>query len=89
MFQPMIFESTGGVSAEAERVIKCLNKAVAGNTDASEAVVATRFWQRIGIDILRGSCRAFHRRLVEKNMGDTDGVRYYQGLAGLGMAVPG
>jgi len=69
IFQPMIFESTGGVSVEAERVLKCLNKAVAVNSDTSEVVVATRFWQRIGIDLLRGSCRAFHRRLVDKNGG--------------------
>ena len=88
VFQPMIFESTGGVSAEAERVIKCLNKAVAGNTDASEVVVATQFWHRIGVDILRGSCRAFHKRLVQKGAGETTGARYYQGLAGLGTAVP-
>ena len=63
VFQPMIFESTGGVSAEAERVIKCLNKAVAENSDSSVEVVATRFWQRVGVDLLRGSCRAFHRRV--------------------------
>ena len=87
VFQAMIFESTGGVSAEAERVIKCLNKAVAGNTDASEVVVATRFWQRIGIDILRGSCRAFQRRLVDKSTGEVDAMRFYQGLAGLAMPV--
>ena len=31
VFQPMMFESSGGVSAEAERVLKCLNKAVAVN----------------------------------------------------------
>ena len=86
MFQPMIFESMGGVSAEAEGVIKCLNKAVAGNTDASEAVVATRFWQRIGIDILRGGCRAFHRRLGDKSEGVIGGGRYYQGLVGLAAA---
>jgi hypothetical protein len=49
--------------------LKCLNKAVAVNSDTSEVVVATRFWQRIGIDLLRGSCRAFHRRLVDKNGG--------------------
>ena len=54
VFQAMILESMGGASAEAGRVIKCLNKAVAGNTDASEVVVATRFWQLIRIDILMG-----------------------------------
>ena len=58
-FQAMIFESTGGVTVEAERVMKCLNKAVAANSDSSEEIVATRFWQRIGIDLPRGSCRAF------------------------------
>jgi len=66
VFQPMIFESTGGVSAEAERVIKCLNKAVAVNLDTSEVVVATQFWQRIGVDLLRGSCRSFRRRLPDE-----------------------
>ena len=65
VFQAMIFESTGGVSSEAERVVKCLNKAVAENTDTSEVVVATRFWQRIGIDLVRGNCRAFRRRLSD------------------------
>ena len=74
----MIFESLGGVSVEAERVIKSLNRAVASNTDTSEEVVATRFWQRIGVDILRGNCRAFGRRLVgnvfgESTMGDPFG----------------
>jgi hypothetical protein len=87
VFQPMIFESTGGVSAEAERVLKCLNKAVAGNSDSSEEVVATRFWQRIGIDLLRGSSRAFHRRLVDKSGEDGGGVRYFQGVSGLAVAV--
>ena len=43
VFQPMIFESFGGVSVEAERVIKSLNKAVAVNSEASEEVVATHF----------------------------------------------
>ena len=35
VFQPMIFESLGGVSSEAERVIKCLNKLVAFSTGSS------------------------------------------------------
>ena len=45
-FQPMIFESLGGVSAEADGVIRCLNKAVALATDSLEGEVATLFWQR-------------------------------------------
>ena len=87
MFQPMIFESTGGVSAEAERDLKCLNKAVAGNTDSSEEVVATRLWHRIGVDLLRGSCRAFHRRIADKSADDGGSVRFLLGAAGLAAAV--
>jgi hypothetical protein len=86
VFQAMIFESTGGVSAEAERVIKCLNKAVAGNSDSSEVVVATRFWQRIGVDLLRGSCRSFRRRLGDE--GGADLFRnFYGGMGVLAVGV--
>jgi len=83
VFQPMIFESLGGVSAEAEKVIKSLNKAVAGNSDTSQEVVATRFWQRVSIDILRGNCRSFHRRLVGRFSGEEFGRDAFGGLAGL------
>ena len=34
VFHLMIFESLGGVSVEVDRVIKCLNKAVASTTDS-------------------------------------------------------
>jgi len=86
VFQPMIFESTGGVSAEAERVLKCLNKVVAVNFDASEVVVATRSWQGIGIDILRAGCRAFQRRRVKRDgVGSTQMVLFTQ-LSGLAVA---
>ena len=85
VFQPMIFESTGGVSAEAQRVVKCLNKAVAANSDSSEEIVATRFWQRVRVDLLRGACRAFHRRLVEGS-GDIGMGGPFRGLEGLEIA---
>ena len=75
------------MSAKATNVPGCLNKAAADNTDSSEEEVATRFWQRIGVDLLRGSSRAFHRRLVDKNGEDGSGVRYFQGVSGLAVAV--
>ena len=87
-FQPLIFESLGGVSCEAERVIKSLNKAVAANTDTSEEVVATRFWQRLGIDLLRGNCRAFQRRLPSKRYGELPGAFSINGNNGL-LVAPG
>ena len=82
-FQPLIFESLGGVSVEVERVIKSLNKAVAANTDSSEEDVATRFWQRLGIDLLRGNCRALHRRLPGKRHGEVRGAFSLNGCNGL------
>ena len=86
VFQPMIFESTGGVSAEAMRVIKCLNKAVAGNSDSSEVIVATRFRQRIGIDLLRGNCQAFRRRLAQEAACENVGTRF-RGIGALAVAA--
>ena len=70
VFQPLIFESLGGVSREADRVLKCLNKAVAVNTDSSEQEVATRFWQRMGIDMLTGNYRSFQRRVTSRDSAD-------------------
>ncbi len=61
--QPMIFDSLGEVSSEADRVIKSLNQAVADNTDSLVGEIATRFWQRIIIDMQRAGHRAFSRRL--------------------------
>ena len=64
VFPTFDFWIVWGVSAEAERVLKRLNKAVEVNADYTEEEVAARFWRRIGIDIVRGNCRAFRRRLV-------------------------
>ena len=68
-------------------MLKCLNKAVAGNTDSSDEVVATRLWQRIGVDLIRGSSRAFRRRVVDRSVDEGSGVRYLQGAAGLAAAA--
>ena len=58
VYQPMLFESTGGVASKAKIVIKCLNRAVANNTNVSYSDVAQRFWQRLSIDIQRSGHRA-------------------------------
>ena len=79
----MIFESLGGVSKEAVRVIKSLNKAVAENTDTSESEVATLFWQRLAIDIQRSAHRAFARRLRQGSSEGSSQVMENLGLGGL------
>ena len=81
VFQPMIFESLGGVSKEAERVIQSLNKAVAENTDTFESELATMFWQRLSIDIQRSGHRALARRLRQ---GGLDSGSHAMGNLGMG-----
>ena len=88
IFQPMIFESLGGGSGEAERVIKSLNKAVAENTDTSESEVATLFWQRLSIDIQRSSHRALVRRLRQGDLENGNHLFTNLGLGGL-LEMPG
>lgn len=83
VFQPMIFESLGGVSGEAVGVIKSLNKAVAENTDASQSEVATLFWQRLSIDLQRSAHRAFARRLPTGYQEDGFQAAANVGFAGL------
>ena len=63
VFQPMIFESLGGVSSEADDVIKSINRAVAENSDSHASEVATRFWWGLSIDIQRAQHRAFAKRV--------------------------
>ena len=84
VFQPMIFESAGGVSNEAEQVIRCLNRAVAEQTDTPYGEVAQRFWHRISIDIQRAGHRAFARRLGERQGAGGDGMEWLvDGVIGL------
>ena len=75
----------GGVSSEAERVIKSLNKAVAENTETPETEVATQFWFRMAIDIQRSAHRAFVRRLGTRasDVGDVVLQRAYGDMAAL------
>ena len=59
------------------------NKAVAVNTDISEEVVATQFWHRVGVDLVRANCRAFQRRLVSRGGDVLGAVAPLGGAAGL------
>ena len=80
-FQPLIFESTGGVACEAEVVLKCINRIVAQNNGVPLGDVATRFWQRISVDIQRHMHRALVRRVCGK-VGGRDGLgRVIDGVA--------
>jgi len=87
VFQPMVFESLGGVSGEAVKVIKSLNQVVAAATDSPHGEVATRFWQRISIDIQRFGHRALVRRVTRLQDFSGDGAIRYGGHRNL--EIPG
>ena len=63
VFQPMIFESTGGGSAEAGRVPKSVITATAVNTGSPKGEVATLLWQRLSVAIQKAGHRTFIRRV--------------------------
>ena len=86
VFQPFIFESLGGVGMEAERVVKSLNQAVAAATDSPYGEVATRFWQRVSIDMQRCQHRTFVRRVVRGGCGYLGIGSALGSLGGLEMA---
>ena len=66
--------------------MKSLNKAVAGNTDTSETVATAQFWQRIGVEMLRGNCRAFHRRMAGRSGREGDACGFFLDVGGLKVA---
>ena len=67
------------MSSEADRVIKCLNQAVAENTAPPPGEIATRFWQRVNIDLQRVGHRAVGRRLgsrISRHVGEGFGLGF-------------
>jgi hypothetical protein len=63
-YQPMVWESLGGCSAEASEVVKSLNRLVANNTNTPLAEVAHRFWQRTSVDLQKANHRAWAKRAL-------------------------
>ena len=61
-YQPLVFESLGGVAREAEKELKSINRQVAVNTNTPATEVARRLWERLSVDIQRAGRRAFQRR---------------------------
>ena len=61
-----------------------LHIAVAVNNESSKEDVAKRFWQRLGFEILRGSYRAFIRRVEGWGSG-VSAPDAYQGVGGIGV----
>ena len=86
-YQPLVFESLGGVAREAEKVLKNINRQVAVNTNTPATEVARRLWERLSVDIQRAGHRAFQRRQAARGLvlgGGIGGV--LRGIEGLTQA---
>ena len=62
-YQPIVFESFGGLCEEGFETLKSLNQLVAVNTNASNSEVAQRFWQTLSVDLQKANHRAFVKRV--------------------------
>ena len=86
-FQPLVFESLGGMAAEAEEVLKSLGRRVAVNTKTPFGEVAQRLWCRLSVDLQRAGHKAVARRCAgqswaaRRSVGDMG--RDAEGLAGV------
>ena len=74
-YQPLVFESFGGMAREAEKVLKSITKQVANNTNAPPGEVARRLWERLSVDLQRAGHRAFKRRAGTREMALGSGMR--------------
>ena len=62
-YQPLVFETFGGLCEEGFQTLKSLNRLVAVNTNASNSEVAQRFWQIVSVDLQKACHRAFSKRV--------------------------
>ena len=62
-YQPCVFETFGGGTEEAVRMIESLNKLVAVKTHTPHREVAHRLWHRMSVDLQRALHRAWVRRV--------------------------
>ena len=62
-YQPVVFETTGGVAKEGRDTLNSINRLVAHNTDTPYPAVAQRFWQSVSMILQKANHRALVRRL--------------------------
>ena len=74
-YQPIVFESLGGMAREAEKVLKSITKQVANNTNTPPGEVARRLWERLSVDLQGAGHRAFKRRAGTREVALGMGMR--------------
>ena len=85
LFEPIVFEGSGGVELGAKKVLEGLFRTVAGRTDSSPQEVLERVLGRISIDFQRAWHRSLTRRrktvLQDESRSSTGPVEYYRSWA--------
>ena len=69
-FEPIVFETTGGLEPEGQKVLESILAEVALATGLVRAVVVKRFKGRISIDLCRAQHRALRRRRAGYKVAD-------------------
>ena len=65
-YQPIVWESFGGLSKEGQQTLKSINRLVAVNTNTPTAEVARRFWQKMSVEMQKANHRAFVKRVSKQ-----------------------
>ena len=65
-YQPIVWESFGGLCEEGQQALKSINRLVADNTNTPTSEVARRFWQKMSVDMQKSNHRAFVKRVTQQ-----------------------
>ena len=65
-YQPIVWESLGGLCKEGQETLKSINRLVADNTNTPTSEVAQRFWQKMSVDMQKSNHRAFMKRVAKQ-----------------------
>ena len=62
-YQPLVWESFGGIAQEGRETLKSINRLVALNTNTPTSEVARWFWQKVSVEMQKMNHRAFVKRI--------------------------
>ena len=65
-YQPIVWESFGGLCKEAQETLKSINRLVAANTSTPTSEVAQRLWQKMSVELQKSNHRAFTKRVSKQ-----------------------
>ena len=70
-YQPIVWESFGGLCAKGREALKSINRLVAVNTNTPTSEVAQRLWQKMSVEMQKSNHRAFTKRVSKQYKANT------------------